>query len=98
MLTDERKAVVDGLSDDELEFEVTRGRASRFQGDLYDYARAQLVLRKEAKQAATDKAALEVGQANVKATKQNRNATHITWVVALAVGVALVLAQCLGTK
>jgi hypothetical protein len=32
MLTDQRKAAIDNLADDELEYEVARGRASRFKG------------------------------------------------------------------
>ena len=94
MLTDERKAAVDSLTDDELEDEVGRGRASRLQGELYDYARTQLYRRDEAKRTATAQASIQIAQDGVRVAKQTRNATHIAWVVVLAVGIATVVTMC----
>ena len=96
MITDERKAAVDSLSDEELEWEVEKGRASRFQGGLHDYARVQLASRKEARQAENDKATLAVAREAVVAANQAKNATHIGWLVVLVLGVAGLVAQCLG--
>ena len=91
MLTDERKAVVDHLSDDELELEVKKGRRSRFQGEAYDYARVSLTRRKESAQKAAHKEVVAIQQ-------QNRNATRMAWIVALLVGIAAVLINFLGRE
>ncbi len=91
MLTEQRKNTVNGLSNEELEIEVSRGRASRFQGELFDYAKAQLSIRKETKQDELSRRQLEVA-------KKTKTATHLGWIVAAGVGVALVVAQCAGIK
>ena len=85
MLTDERKAIVDALADDDLTYEVRRGRDSRFQGDLYVYAQKQLEGRQLAKQEQRD-------QEQLKVAKESRDATRLgargTW-VAIIVGLVL---------
>jgi hypothetical protein len=105
MLPDDRKASVDNLSDDELGYEVERGRASRFQRELYDYARVQLQARRDGRQLAAGQEAVDVAKASVKVAeegvkvaRQNRTATHIGWVVVLGVGVATILVMCTGGK
>lgn len=103
MLIDERKAAVDSLTDDELDIEVARGRTSRFQEELFDYARVRQQARRDAEQAAADKAALDVAKANVrvaeqavKVAEQSRTGTHLGWVAAVLVGVATIVATCHG--
>jgi hypothetical protein len=41
MLTEVRKAIVDALTEDELAYEVKRGRESIFQKELYVYAQTR---------------------------------------------------------
>lgn len=70
MLTEQRKGTVNCLTDEELEIEVSRGRASRFQRELFDYAKAQLTIRKESKQA-------ELSQRQLEVAKQTKTAVHL---------------------
>lgn len=85
MLEDERKSSVHALSDDELRYEVARGRASRFQGALYDYAKFELKRRDEEKRAVAGKATFAVAE-------QSRNWTR--WGV-IAAAIAIVVAVLL---
>lgn len=105
MLTEKRKAAVDELTDEELEYEVARGRASRFQRELFDYAKVRLQARKDAKQAVAEKAVADVAKANlrvaeegVKVARQSRTATHMGWLAVMVIGVATIVAMCHGGK
>lgn len=86
MLTPERKAAVDALSDDELAYEIQRGRASRFQRELYDYAVVQHEQRQQAKADAAQQVTLQVAQEGLSASKSQARHTLIAWVVAAVLG------------
>lgn len=86
MLTPERRAAVDGLSDDELAGEIQRGRASRFQRELYDYAVVQHEQRQQAKADAAQHDTLQVAQEGLSASKSQARHTLIAWVVAAVLG------------
>ena len=83
MLIDERKKIVDDLSDEQLAFDVERGRFSRFQGDLLDYARTQLKLRMAAKQAAVTDRGQQTAELSLTVAKQTKNIT--VWGIVIAV-------------
>ena len=83
MLTDEREKIVDDLSDEQLAFDVERGRSSRFQGDLLDYARTQLKLRTAAKQAAVADRGQQTAELSLNVAKQTKNIT--VWGIVIAV-------------
>ena len=83
MLTDERKAIVDALTDDELAYEVNRGRTSRFQGDLYNYARTIWEGRQRAKQEQRESDHLTVAKESRDATRWGAHGTWIAIVVTL---------------
>lgn len=88
MLTEERKAKVRALTDDDLEFEVNRGRASRFQNELFDFAKTELTRRKAAKREANETASLTTAKDGVKWTR---------WLVILtllAIATTVALERC----
>jgi hypothetical protein len=85
MLTPESRARIEALNDEELAYEVQRGRESRFQREKYDYLKVLHAQRVQAKADAGAAETLEVAKA---ATRE----TRIGWIVALIVGVASVLA------
>lgn len=93
MLTPERRTAVDSLSDDDLAYEVQRGRASRFQRELYDYAVVQHEQRQQAKADAAQQAAATIAQAGVDATKASTGQTRIAWIVAAVIGVVTIIAM-----
>jgi hypothetical protein len=90
MLTEDRKDKVRILSDEELELQVNRGRTSIFQGELYGFAKTELVLRKDAKREAHESASLAVAKYGSK---------WMRWgviVALLGIAVAVALARCGG--
>ncbi|MFZ5523561.1 MAG: hypothetical protein ACOY9D_05700 [Pseudomonadota bacterium] len=89
-LTEDRKAIVDALTEDELAYEVKRGRASRFQRELYDYAQTRLESSQQAKQEAHDREHLKVAKQTKDVNKWGVSVTAIGVVVAVAVA----LSQC----
>ena len=69
MLNDEQRANIEALSDEELEFELSRGSASRFQREKFDYLKVVRGKRKLASADAAQAAALTVAQEGVAATR-----------------------------
>lgn len=89
MLEEERKATIHALSDEDLRYEVERGRASRFQGALYDYAKTDLLRRDEEKRVKEASASLDVA-------KENRDWTRWAVIVAMVAIAVSILAKCAG--
>ena len=98
MLTDEQRANIEALSDEELDFELARGSASRFQREKFDYLRA---VREQRQQQAVDAAqaeALKVAQEGVEATRSATRWTTAGWIVAGVISVAGIVAAALSSK
>ena len=93
MLTDERKDAVRRLGDEELEIEVARGSTSRFQGELFDYAKAQLALRAKAKQDESQRELMNLNREGLNVSKRTMWATRMAWVMAAVAVIAALLAQ-----
>lgn len=89
MLEEERKAVIHALSDDDLRYEVERGRVSRFQGALYDYAKTDLLRRNEEKRTKEASASLILA-------KENRDWMKWPVIVALVAIAVPILSKCSG--
>ena len=83
-LTEDRKAIVDALTEDQLAYEVKRGRESRFQRELYCYAQTRLESLRLAKQEAYDKEHLKVAKQAKNVNKWGVTVTAIGVVVAVA--------------
>ena len=90
MLTEEQRARIEALTDDELELEFARGRASRFQREKFDYLKVVLDQRKQARIDATSTAALKVAQEGVRATKDGTRWATTGWVVTGLIAVAAI--------
>jgi hypothetical protein len=92
MLTDDRKAIVDALAEVDLIYEVNRGRASRFQGELYEYAKTCLEVGRQTRQE-------EQAAKHLKVAEETKNATRwgtIFTAIAAVIAVVVALSQCSG--
>jgi hypothetical protein len=92
MLTDEQRANIEALSDEELEFELTRGSASRFQREKFDYLKVVRERRQQANADAARAAALKVAQDGVAATRSGTRWATAGWIVASLIAVAGIVA------
>jgi hypothetical protein len=89
-LTEDRKAIVDALTEHGLTYEVNRGRESRFQKELYDYAKTRLESLHQAKQEAHDREQLMMA----KQTKEVNKWSVVATLIGIVVTVVVALSQC----
>jgi hypothetical protein len=98
MLTDEQRADIEALSDEELEFELARGSASRFQREKFDYLKVARGQRQQANADAAQAAALKVALDGVAATRSGTRWATVGWIVAGVIAVAGIAAAVLSSK
>ena len=95
MLTDEHRASIEELSDEDLELEFARGSASRFQREKFDYLKMVREKRQQANADAAQAAALKVAQDGVAATRSGTRWATAGWIVASVIAVAGIVAAAL---
>lgn len=95
MLTDEQRASIEALSDEELEFELARGSASRFQREKFAYLRVVREQRQHQAVDAAQAAALKVARDGVAATKSGTRWATVGWIVTGVILVATLIATAL---
>lgn len=88
MLNDQQRALINALSDEELEYEIARGSASRFQREKYDYLNVVRSQRLQANIRAEQATALKVAQDSVAATRSSTKWATVGWIIASAIAVA----------
>jgi hypothetical protein len=98
MLTNEQRANIEVLSDEELAFELARGASSRFQREKFDYLKVVREQRQQKASDATRAAGHKVAQASVAATKSGTRWATAGWIVACGVAVAGLVAAALSPK
>ena len=98
MLTDEHRAAVEALSDEELEFEFARGSASRFQREKFDHLKVVQGQRKQASADAAQAATLKVTQDGVAAARSGTRWATADWIVVGVIAVAGTVATALLSK
>lgn len=98
MLTDEQRASIEALSDEELEFELARGSASRFQREKFAYLKVVREKRQQEAADAAQAAALKVALDGVAATRSGTRWATAGWIVAGAIAVAGIVAAALLSK
>jgi len=98
MLTDKQRASIEALSDEELEFELARGSASRFQREKFDYLKVVRGQRQQAIADTAQAAALKVAQEGVAATRSGTRWATAGWIVAGVITVAGIAATALLSK
>jgi hypothetical protein len=98
MLTDEQRASIEALSDEELEFELARGSASRFQREKFDYLKVVRGQRQQASADAVQAAALKVARDGVAATRSSTRWATAGWIVAAVMAVAGIVVAALLSK
>ncbi|MGA4212519.1 hypothetical protein ACI2UO_11675 [Ralstonia nicotianae] len=99
MLTDQQRASINALSDEELEYRLARGSASRFQRDRCAYLRVLRSQRLQARADAAQAAALKVAQDDGAAA--TRSGTHWAiagWIVAGVIAGSGIVAVALFSK
>jgi hypothetical protein len=82
MLTDDQRAKIEALSDEELEFELARGSASRFQREKFDYLKVVRGQRQQARADAAQATAIKIAQDGVAATRSGIRWATAGWIVA----------------
>lgn len=95
MLTDEQRASIEALSDDELTFEIARGSASRFQREKFDYLKVVREQRQQEAVHSAQSAALKVALDDVAATRSGTRWATAGWIVAGVIAVAGIVASAL---
>ncbi len=98
MLSDDSKKVIDSLSKEELRLDVNKGRRSRFQGDIFAYAKSRLQqiedgeasAQRDADQDLASEANKISREANSIAESANKTSSMALRVSIIAVVVALV--------
>jgi hypothetical protein len=98
MLTDEQRATLEALSDEELEFEFARGSASRFQREKFDHLKVVWGQRQQASADAAQAAALKAAQDGVAATRSGTQWATAGWIVAGVIAVAGIVTTALLSK
>lgn len=98
MLTDEQRATIEALSDDELKFELARGSASRFQREKFDYLQVVREQRQQQAANAAQAAALKATLDSVAATRSGTRWATVGWIVAGVISVAGIVAAALLSK
>jgi len=98
MLSPEHRATIEKLSDAELEFELARGPASRFQREKFDYLEVESEKRKQAKAAADQTDQLQVAREGVRATERGTFRATVGWIVGAVIAVAAIAAGVIYSK
>ena len=92
MLTDEQRANIEALSDEELTHELARGSSSRFQREKFDYLKVVRRQRQQADADAGQTATLKIAQDGVAATRSGTQWATAGWIVASVIAVAGIVA------
>ncbi|UCU95767.1 hypothetical protein [Hydrogenophaga taeniospiralis] len=95
MLNEDQRISIESLSDVELEYELARGSASRFQREKFDYLRVVHERRQQAFAEATQAAVLDATRDGVAATKSGIRWATTGWIVVAAVTIIGVVVAAL---
>ncbi|MCY1554552.1 hypothetical protein D9M68_911290 [compost metagenome] len=87
MLNEDQRKSIEALSDVELEYELARGAASRFQCEKFDYLRVVHGQRQQASAEAAQAGVLEAMRNGVAATKSGTRWATTGWIVAAAIAI-----------
>lgn len=95
MLDEDQRKGIESLSDVELEYELARGSASRFQREKFDYLRVVHKQRQQEFAEASQAAVLEATREGVAATKSGTRWATTGWIVLAAITIIGVVVAAL---